>query len=565
MKRGVLRIVGLILLIGVFAVEISGETPAAETAVKAADNRSGVRISPAGQNRLDRLKLQLRTLEENSDRGNIWTKIYSSYATYQALKKRQEKLVHEIFKLKHKPKLTPEEQQKLEAYTLERQTNVGKLQLLHEFQSDPFKKLLEPPATGEVPQIGNPFGIITAFSYLKKLRSDQQLYAENFRSLEQTIDSLRKEQELVRRMLRYRPGDARLKKRLERLTREIDTLLPTYEIFKTTQEVYNKKIDEIRLKVSEEIRREIRKAATIGGILLFLFILFLIFKHLLRKYLSDKESFYTVNKIANLLFITVLVLVLLFAYIENVNYLVTILGFASAGIAIAMKDWFMSMMGWFVIVLGGSIHVGDRIKVVRNGAEYVGDVVDISLLRMTVQEDITLTTYMHNRRAGRIIFVPNNYIFTDMIANYSHAGLKTVWDGIDFNITYDSDASKAAAIAKEVAKKYSKGYTDITRKQLNKLRSSYHLKNTNVEPRVYTFVETYGIRVSVWYLTNAFATLTLRSTISSEILERIREEKEIALAYPTQSVYMQRPIPHPELPPEVPQEPEETASKEVPL
>jgi small-conductance mechanosensitive channel len=163
---------------------------------------------------------------------------------------------------------------------------------------------------------------------------------------------------------------------------------------------------------------------------------------------------------------------------------------------------------------------------------------------MTIQEDITLTTYMHNRRAGRIIFVPNNYIFTDMIANYSHAGLKTVWDGIDFTITFDSDGNKAAAIAKEVAKKYSKGYTDITRKQLNKLRSSYHLKNTNVEPRVFTFIEEYGIRVSVWYLTNAFATLTLRSTISSEILQRIREEKAIALAYPTQAIYMQRPIPH---------------------
>ncbi|WP_292654292.1 mechanosensitive ion channel domain-containing protein [Nitratifractor sp.] len=566
MKRKILLVAGIVLLTSLvsFAAPVAAVRNG-NAAAKPADNRSTVRLSPAGQNRFDRLKQQLQSLDQKSDADNIWTKIYSSYATYQRLKKRQDELIHEIFKLKHKPKLTPQEQKKLEAYILERQTNVGKLQLLNEFQHDPFKRLLEPPATGETPHIGNPFGIITAFSYLKKLQSDQQLYAENFRSLEQTIDTLRKEQELVHQMLRYRPDDARLKQRLATLTHKLDTLLPTYEIFKTTLEVYNKKIEEIRLKVSEEIRREIHKAATIAGILLFLFILFLIFKHLVRKYMSDKESFYTVNKVANLLFITVLVMVLLFAYIENVNYLVTILGFASAGIAIAMKDWFMSMMGWFVIVLGGSIHVGDRIKVVRNGAEYVGDVVDISLLRMTVQEDITLTTYMHNRRAGRIIFVPNNYIFTDMIANYSHAGLKTVWDGIDFNITYDSDASKAAAIAKEVAKKYSKGYTDITRKQLNKLRSSYHLKNTNVEPRVYTFVESYGIRVSVWYLTNAFATLTLRSTISSEILERIREEKEIALAYPTQSVYMQRPIPHPELPPEVPQEPEETASREVPL
>jgi small-conductance mechanosensitive channel len=221
---------------------------------------------------------------------------------------------------------------------------------------------------------------------------------------------------------------------------------------------------------------------------------------------------------------------------------VTILGFASAGIAIAMKDWFMSLMGWFVIIIGGAVHVGDRVKFVRNGMEYVGDIVDISLLRMTIQEDITLTTYMHNRRAGRIIFVPNNFIFTDMVANYSHAGLKTVWDGIDLMITFDSNVQKASSIAKEITKKYSKGYTDITRKQLNKLRSQYSVKNTNVEPRIYTFIEPYGIKISAWYHTNAYATLTLRSTISMEIIERIQAEDDIQLAFPTQSIYIDKDV-----------------------
>ncbi|WP_456392084.1 mechanosensitive ion channel domain-containing protein [Nitratifractor sp.] len=528
------------------------ETQGKRVETTSVSSRASNETAPAAQNRMELLSQRLSTVEQETQQGNIWTKIYSNYQTYRELQKRQNWLLGEIFRLKKKKDLSPRERALLEEYSQERQTNEGKLQLLDEFRRDPFKKLLEPPATGEPPKIGNPFSIISAISYLKKLDGDRRLYEENFRSLDQTLKSLEEERKLLKEMLRYTPQSPKLKKRLEQVNQEIETLTPTYEIYKTTKEVYNKKIDEIGLKLKEEIRREVEKAATIGGILLFLFILFLIFKQLVRRYLSDKESFYTINKVANFLFITVLVLILLFAYIENVNYMVTILGFASAGIAIAMKDWFMSLLGWFVIVLGGSIHVGDRIKVVRNGIEYVGDVVDISLMKMTIHEDITLTTYMHNRRSGRIIFVPNNYIFTDMIANYSHAGLKTVWDGIDFTITFDSDASKAASIAKEVTKKYSKGYTDITRKQLNKLRSSYHLKNTNVEPRVFTFIEEYGIRVSAWYLTNAFATLTLRSTISSEILERLRSEPDIAIAYPTQSMYLDRPIPAPKLP-EAPQ------------
>ncbi len=497
-------------------------------------------IRPADQNYISQLMEKLSNIEKESDEGNIWTKIYSNYKTYQELKSRQDKLMARIFYLKSLKSPTPKEKKELEEAQIEWKTNMGKLQLLEEFHQDPFKKLLEPPKIEDAPKIGNPIGIISALSYLKKLKSKQNSYQSSYETLKGTIEQLQNEKKLLGQILHYNPNNKKLKSRYLDLSREIDTLLPTLEIFKTTKDVYDKKVEEIKLEVNKNIKQEVEKAITIGFIVLFLFIVFMLFKYLVSRYMSDKESFYTINKVANIMFVTILVLTILFAYIENVNYIVTILGFASAGIAIAMKDWFMSLMGWFTIILGGTVHVGDRVKFVRNGVEYVGDIVDISLLRMTMHEDITLTTYMHNRRSGRVIFIPNNYIFTDMIANYSHSGLKTVWDGIDFMVTFDSNIPKATAIAKEVTKKYSKGYTDITRKQLNKLRSQYHLKNTNVEPRIFSFIDTYGMRISAWYLTNAFATLTLRSTISYEIIEKIQKEPDIKLAYPTQSLYMDK-------------------------
>jgi small-conductance mechanosensitive channel len=107
-------------------------------------------------------------------------------------------------------------------------------------------------------------------------------------------------------------------------------------------------------------------------------------------------------------------------------------------------------------------------------------------------------------------------------------------------ITFDSNHKKAALIAKEIVKKYSKGYTDISRKQLNKLRSQYSLKNINVEPRVFTFMEEHGVNISCWYMTNSYATLTLRSNIFSNILDAINEEDDIKIAYPTQVINIKR-------------------------
>jgi len=518
------------------------------TFIKAAEtenNRTTFQTESVSDNR-EEIEVLLKE-KDSLDKGlmddNIWSKIYSNYHTYIELKKQRVLLDDEISTLRNKYPRTEKDTKNLEILENKKSILDGKLQLLKEYEKNPFKKFLTPPEIKDVPSVSNPLAVITAFSYLKKLRSDQSDYSTRYESIHKVMQKLQERELLLKKLLLLGEESEEYRKELLYTHEQIKIFRPVVEIFKTTQNVYTKKIDEIKLKLQGDIRREIEKASIIGGVILFFLLFTFLIKFLIRKYMSDNERSYTINKALNFTFFTILVLVLLFAYIENVSYMVTILGFASAGIAIAMKDWFMSLLGWVVIMVGGAIHVGDRVKFVREGVEYVGDIVDISLLRMTIQEDITLTTYMHNRRAGRIIFVPNNFIFTDMIANYSHAGLKTVWDGIDFMITFDSNASKAASIAKEVTKKYAKGYTDITRKQLNKLRSQYSMKNTNVEPRIYTFIEPYGIKVSAWYHTNAYATLTLRSTISMEIIERLQEEDDITLAFPTQSIYVDKDVP----------------------
>jgi len=499
------------------------------------------------KNNTHMLMKELEKIEAEETKGNIWTKIYSNFQTYQKLKTKEEKLFKESYRLKRLQNPTAQEQEAYKKNGIELQTLGGKLELLKEFEEDPFKKVIEPPQIENIPEVGNPIGILAAVSYKKKLTEQQKKYEISYQSLLDEIETLRHKRVLLMQLLALNPHDKILSKKIKTVQEEIDTFSPVLEIFETTKEVFNKKQEEARLKLDADIQEEYEKMLKIAGVMLAFFLLFLLTKYLVHRYMSNKDSYYTVNKAANFVFLTIMVLVLLFAYIENVSYMVTVIGFASAGIAIAMKDWFMSLMGWWVIVIGGSIHVGDRVKFVRNGMQYVGDIVDISPLRMTMQEDVTLTSYTDNRRSGRIIFIPNNYIFTDMVANYSHAGLKTVWDGIDFTITFDSNIEKAISIAKEVTKKYSKGYTDITRKQLNKLRSHYHIKNTNVEPRILSFIEPHGMVISAWYLTNAYATLTLRSKISQEIIQRIQEREDIEIAYPTQSLYVNHHIPKPEL------------------
>jgi len=471
----------------------------------------------------DRLKIINEKLQKD-----IWTRKYSNYITYHKLLSELKIIEKKIKRAKRYRRNTSD---------LEEQKRViqSQLSLLEEYKESPFMELLKPENILEPPTVKNPIAIIGAFSYIKQVNSKKSYYKNRLEELKHILALLKEKKSLLDEKYKMLKSPE-LKKQIKFLSSEIDDFETAVKTSQKTIDVYEKRVEEVVFKVTEDIKLQTEKTAQILAIIVVLFIINILIKWGIRKYIKDSERFYMANKAINFTFATIIILILLFAYIENVSYIVTILGFASAGIAIAMKDMFMSLLGWTVIVFGGSIHVGDRIRVKREGQVYVGDVVDISLLRMTILEDITLTSYRENTRSGRIIFVPNNYIFTDLIANYTHSGLKTVWDNVNFYITFESNHKKANHIAKEIARKYAKGYIDITRKQLNKLRSTFHLKNTNVDVRVYTFAESYGYCISVWFMTNSYATLTLRSTISTEIIDRFLKEDDITIAYPTQTI-----------------------------
>ena len=480
----------------------------------------------------------LDNIEERIAKEKVGMKSYSSYMTSLDIRSKLDAIKTRIKFLKLKGR-TISDLDELNALISKEKILASQIEKLKENGTAPFSRLLTPPEIEETPEITNPLDIFTGFSLIKTQTSYFNDYIAKKEELSELITLLRQEGSIYEDIKKIDSEDkysenALLKqKQLQRFETALDTM-------SVTAEVYEKRLEIIEVSINKDIEKQVYRLVTIGIIILVSFFFFFLLKLIVKKYITDNERFYMANKIITFANVTFIIIIVFFNYIENVSYLVTILGFASAGIAIAMKDSFMSILGWLVIVFGGSIHVGDRIRVVMDGHEYVGDVMDISLLRMTIFEDITLTSVSVNRRAGRIVFIPNNYVFTHMIANYAHHSLKTVWDGVHITVTFDSNHKKAMHIAKEVSKKYSKGYTDITRKQLNKLRSHYSLKNTNVEPRIFSFIEPNGIVIDAWYLTNAYATLTLRSVISVEIVKMYNEADDITIAYPTQQLYLQK-------------------------
>ena len=451
---------------------------------------------------------------------------YKNYQELLSLKEELSDIEKQIYKLK-RYRLTKKRKGEIENLTLKKIALEKQLEIMSAGKDNLFDVIISIQPLPTPFKITNPFGIFSVITYIKNIEELINKYKKEYQELDKIILLLNKKMELLKK------GGV-----------NSDNVEKTIQDFKLAKNIYYSKLSQLKTEaklyiqtMKEEEQKQINKLITLFITIFISILFFILIKLALKKYAQNLENIYLINKILNFLNLTIVIIIIAFFYIDNATYLITILGFASAGIAIAMKDWFMNIFGWFVILTTGNFKVGDRIKIIlQNGQiEIVGDVIDITISRIVIHEDVSLVTYTKNRRAGRIVFVPNNVIFTNPIFNYTHNGLSAVWDGIDIIITFDSNYKKAEYLAKEITKKYSKGYTDITRKQLNKLRSTYNIKNTNVEPRIFTFIGEYGIVISCWYLNN-YATMNLRSKISEALLETFLKEDDIKIAYNTMKI-----------------------------
>ncbi|MDD2697982.1 MAG: mechanosensitive ion channel family protein [Arcobacteraceae bacterium] len=483
-------------------------------------------------NEITKLVKSIQSINENL-KANLLIKRYNNYLAYRDIEKELEQTKIDAQKYSAWEGVKYKEL----SYQLTNKIKIkqNELSLIDEYKDSPIGKTIKPKEIASMPAISNPFNIIEAYSFIQILDKNVKTYKETNTDVNDLVKILLEEMGIYKQILELDPHNP-IVEDMVLSQKRLNDFTMVADIVSTTSEVYSRKVDQLKQETNDKITNEIHRTVKLSLIILVLIGLSIGIKLALKKYVKDDDSLYTSNKLINFLLIFLIIIIIVFSYIENAAYLVTVLGFASAGIAIALKDWFMSIFGWFVIMASGAVRVGDRIKVNRDNSEMVGDVLDISLFKMTVREDVTLTTYRKTRRSGRVFFVPNNYIFTDLIANYTYDGLRTVWDGIDITITFDSNHQKAVEIANEITTKHSKGFTELTKKRMSKLKSRYVLRSTNPEPRIFTFIEPYGIVVSAWYYTNSYATLGLRSKISMEILDAFLKQDDIQVAYPTQTL-----------------------------
>jgi small-conductance mechanosensitive channel len=196
--------------------------------------------------------------------------------------------------------------------------------------------------------------------------------------------------------------------------------------------VYAKWLAQVKLQHQIVLHLILRSLVAI----LFILIATLLCDALVRRWMArpalDRRQMRTLRSILELsiqVFGVALILLVVFGVPQQTP---TILGLATAALTIALQDYILAFIGWFVLMRKNGIHVGDWVEI--NGVN--GEVTEVGLMSTTLLEIGGPSDQGHP--TGRRISFMNSFAIRGQYFNFSTAG-QWMWDEITVGVPASAD------------------------------------------------------------------------------------------------------------------------------
>ena len=275
---------------------------------------------------------------------------------------------------------------------------------------------------------------------------------------------------------------------------------------KQLAEVYAKWTDVVAAKQRSVVHRMLTGLVIILGILLVGIFFDSWLERLLGKMSLDRRQVETLRTVTRVAVQVAAVLFILLVIFGPPGQLGTILGLAGAGLTVALKDFIVGFLGWFVLMGKNGIRLGDWVEI--NGV--TGEVVELGMFHTVLLETGNWTDSSHP--TGRRVTFTNSYAIEGHYFNFSTSG-QWMWDelqvvlpaGKDPYPIIDAIQKKVAEATTETAKQAEQEWQRAARtRDMSSLTAAPAI---NVKPVIG------GVEIAVRYITRANERYLLRAKL----------------------------------------------------
>jgi small-conductance mechanosensitive channel len=234
-------------------------------------------------------------------------------------------------------------------------------------------------------------------------------------------------------------------------------------------------------------------------ILLIVFGIYMVGRLIDRYFLElthDKRRLVTLRAVVWFAAQAVGVLLIAFVVFGMPSQTPTVLGLAGAGLTVALKDFIVGFVGWFVLMGRNGIRVGDWVEI--NGVG--GEVVEISLLRTTLLETGNWTDSGHP--TGRKVTFVNSYAIEGHYFNFSTSG-QWLWDEQTVSVPGGQNPYPVIEAIQKLVVKETDANTHVAEEEWQKATTRYRVQNFSAKPAINLRPTGGGVEVHVRYITSA--------------------------------------------------------------
>jgi small-conductance mechanosensitive channel len=301
------------------------------------------------------------------------------------------------------------------------------------------------------------------------------------------------------------------------LVKELTNLNERVEDQKQLAETYRKWIDVVAARQRTVIHSGLSGAAVIVAILLIGIFFDTWLKRLLNKVKLDHRQADTLHAVIRTGVQIVALGLILLVIFGPPSQLGTFLGLAGAGLTVALKDFIVSFVGWFVLMGRNGIRLGDWVEI--NGV--TGEVVELGMFHTVLLETGNWTDSGHP--TGRRVTFTNSFAIEGHYFNFSTSG-QWLWDELTLVLASSQNPYPIVEAIQKTVLEATAESAGQAEKEWQHAAHSRDMSALSAAPAINVKPVSGGFEIAVRYITRANERYQLRSKLYQAAMNLISKK-----------------------------------------
>ncbi len=266
------------------------------------------------------------------------------------------------------------------------------------------------------------------------------------------------------------------------------------------------------------------RLGTLLAAVLFLLLASALWQRAIFRYVHDPRRRRQFMVVKRIVVGVAMALVLALGFLSSLSSVVTLLGFITAGLALALQNVILSVVAYFFLVGRYGLRAGDRVTV----SGVTGQVIEVGLVRLFLMELTGIGADLHP--TGRVASFANSIIFQPSALMKQAPGMDYVWHSASATIADPADHGK---IRERLAGAVERVYNEY-RPAIERQHATFE-RSTNMQtgvPRPVTranFTDS-GLEILIRYPVDAEHALSIDDRAVASLWEEAGKEPKLQFA-----------------------------------